>query len=184
MSKGWYVVQVYAGYESKVEKFVRKVIEDGEFEDTLLDVKVPAEDVVEVKEGKRKVSSKKFLPGYILVEMSLPSTGWGAVCSRLRSIQGVSGFVGATSGKRPTPISQDEAREIFQKAGDIKSERVLKPKQSFVVGEQVRIIDGPFVTFSGSIEDVNVERGKLKVMVGIFGRSTPVEVGFLQVERV
>jgi len=184
MAKGWYVVHTYSGYENKVEKYIRKLMENPELSPFVLDVKVPSEEVVEVKDGKRKVSNKKFLPGYILVEMDLPDLGWKAVCSSIRRIQGVTAFVGSMDGGRPSPISSEEARSIFQKAGELKSEKIMRPKQTFAVGEQVRIIEGPFETFTGAIEEVNLEKGKLKVMVGIFGRATPVEVNFLQVEKV
>ena len=150
----------------------------------LTDVKVPAEQVVEVKDGKKKVSTKKFLPGYILLEMDLPDLGWKGVSSRIRKINGVTGFVGSGAGNKPQPISAQEAREILQKSGEIKGEKSLKPKQSFTAGEQVRIVEGPFDSFTGTVEEVNVEKGKLRVTVGIFGRSTPVEVGFLQVEKI
>ncbi len=184
MAKGWYVVHTYSGYENKVEKYIRLLMEEEELKDKILDIKVPAEDVVEIKDGKKRISSKKFLPGYILVEMDLPDVRWEAVCSKIRVIQGVTGFVGAQKGFKPQPISQDEARAILQKTGEIKSDRVLKPKQSYAVGETIRIIDGPFDTFTGSIEEINLEKGKLKVMVGIFGRATPVELDFLQVEKL
>ncbi|MFP4364258.1 MAG: transcription termination/antitermination protein NusG [Spirochaetia bacterium] len=185
MAKGWYVVHTYSGYENKVEKHIRKLIENGKLDQFVFDVKVPAEDVVEVRDGKKRVSSKKFLPGYILVEMDLPDLGWKNVCAHIRKIQGVTGFVGSmSSGSKPTPISPEEARSILQKAGDIKADKVLRPKQSFSVGEKVRIVEGPFDTFTGTIEEVNLERGKLRVTVGIFGRSTPVEVSFLQVEKI
>ena len=158
--------------------------EDGEFSEAVTDVKVPSEQVVEVKDGKKKVSTKKFLPGYILLEMDLPDIGWKTVCSKIRRINGVTGFVGTSPGAKPQPISQEEARSILQKTGEIKGEKVLKPKQSFSVGESVRIIEGPFDSFTGQVEEVNLEKGKLRVMVGIFGRATPVEVDFLQVEKV
>ena len=106
------------------------------------------------------------------------------MCQEIRKIPGVTGFVGSSRNQKPQPISQDEARGILQKAGEIKADRILKPRQSFSVGEMVRIIDGPFDSFTGSIEEVNTEKGKLRVMVGIFGRSTPVEVDFLQVEKI
>ena len=184
MAKGWYVVHTYSGYENKVEKYIRLLMEEPELNEVILDIKVPAEDVVEVKDGKKKISSKKFLPGYILVEMDLPDVRWEAACSKIRMIQGVTGFVGARKGFKPQPISQDEARAILQKAGEIKSDKVLKPKQSFALGETIRIIDGPFDTFTGTIEEINLEKGKLRVMVGIFGRATPVELDFLQVEKL
>jgi len=184
MAKGWYVLHTYSGYENKIERTIRKMMEDGLLEDAVLDIKVPSEQVVEIKEGKKKISTKKFLPGYILLEMDLPDLGWKTTCSRIRKIQGVTGFVGSAAAVKPQPISQEEARTILQKAGEIKGDKVLKPKQSFSVGEQVRIIEGPFESFTGSVEEVNAEKGKLRVMVGIFGRATPVEVDFLQVEKI
>ncbi len=184
MAKGWYVVHTYSGYENKIERTIRKLMEDPKFAEAVFDVRVPAEDVVEVKDGKRKVVSKKILPGYILLEMDLPNLGWKYPCSLVKRIQGVTGFVGSRDGAKPQPISDDEAKGIFQRSGDIKSDKAIRPKQSFTVGEKVKIIDGPFDTFTGTVEEVNDERSKLKVMVGIFGRSTPVELTFLQVEKV
>jgi transcription termination/antitermination protein NusG len=184
MARGWYVLHTYSGYENKIERTLRTMNESGEFGDALLDIKVPSEQVVEVKDGKKRVTTKKFLPGYILLEMDLPDLGWKSVCSQIRRVNGVTGFVGSTTGQKPQPISQEEARSILLKTGEIKGERVLKPKQSFSVGESVRIIEGPFDSFTGQVEEVNAEKGKLRVMVGIFGRATPVEVDFLQVEKV
>jgi len=167
MGKAWYVVHTYSGYENKVQKHVRMLVEKGTLKDHVFDVKVPAEEVVE-----------------IMVEMDLPDLGWKDVCQEIRKIPGVTGFVGSNRNQKPQPISQDEARGILQKAGEIKADRILKPRQSFSVGEMVRIIDGPFDSFTGSVDDVNTEKGKLRVMVGIFGRSTPVEIDFLQVEKI
>jgi transcriptional antiterminator NusG len=184
MAKGWYVVHSYSGHENKVEKQIRNLMESSPFKEHIYDVKVPSEEVVEVKEGKKRVSQKKFLPGYVLVEMDLPEREWKEVCSGIRRIAGVTGFVGTTRVQKPQPISQEEARSILQKAGEIKSDKAIKPKLSFSVGEVVRIIEGPFDSFSGNIEEVDIERGKLRVMVGIFGRSTPVELDFIQVEKI
>jgi transcriptional antiterminator NusG len=184
MSKGWYVVHVYSGHENKVEKQIRSLMKSDDLKDFIFDVKVPQEEVAEIKDGKKKVSSKKFLPGYILMEMDLPQNRWKEICSKIRHIQGITGFVGFSFNQKPQPISQEEARVILQKTGEIKAEKHLKPKQSFSSGETVRIIDGPFDTFTGTIEEVNIEKGKLRVMVGIFGRATPVEVDFLQVEKI
>ena len=184
MAKGWYVVHTYSGYENKVEKFIRKLIERDALGGAVFEIKVPAEEVVEVKEGKRKVTTRKFLPGYILLEMDLPDHNWKSVCSEIRKIQGVTGFVGSTRGIKPQPISAEEARSILQKAGELKSEKHVAPKQSFTVAESVRIIDGPFDTFTGTVEEINLEKGRLRVMVGIFGRATPVEVDFNQVEKI
>lgn len=184
MAKGWYVVHTYSGFENKVHKLLARLIASPPMQDRLFDAKVPAEDVVEVKDGKKKVISNKFLPGYILVEMDLEGDAWMEVCAEVRKIPGVTGFVGATRNLKPQPISSDEARDLLQKAGEIKSDRTLRPKQSFVIGESVRIIDGPFDSFTGAVEEINEEKAKLRVMVGIFGRSTPVELDFIQVEKV
>lgn len=184
MAKGWYVVHTYSGYENKVEKHIKKLIENDAFAESVIDVKVPSEEVVEVKDGKKRTVNRKFLPGYILLEMDLPDIGWKSVCSEVRKIQGVTGFVGSTGGARPQPISSEEARTILQKAGEIKADKPISASQEYTIGESVRIVEGPFDTFTGSVEEINLEKGKLRVMVGIFGRSTPVEVDFTQVEKI
>lgn len=185
MAKAWYILHTYSGYENKIEKTIHSLIEAGDISNSIVtDIKVPIEEVVEIKDGKKRNVTKKFLPGYILVEMDLPDLGWKATCSAIRKIQGVTGFVGTPSGVKPQPISSEEAKVILQKAGEIKGEKQPRVKQNFSVGEQVKIIDGPFESFTGVIEDVNTEKNKLRVMVGIFGRSTPVEVDLLQVEKM
>ncbi|MDR2631873.1 MAG: transcription termination/antitermination protein NusG [Spirochaetaceae bacterium] len=185
MATGWYVLHTYSGYENKIEKTIRIMIDSGELEkEVVRDVKVPSEEVVEVKDGKKRTLTKKFFPGYILVELDLPDSGWKVVCSKIKKIQGVTGFVGTPADKKPQPLSGDEARAILQKSGEIKGERPVRSRQTFVAGEQVKIIDGPFESFTGTIEEVNQEKNKLKVMVGIFGRNTPVEVDILQVEKL
>jgi transcriptional antiterminator NusG len=183
MAKGWYVLHTFTGYENKVEKFIRIMMDDGTLGEGVFDVKVPSEEVTEVRNGKKRIVNKKFLPGYILVEMDLPERGWKIPCSAIRKIQGVTGFVGTGQNSKPQPISADEAKSILQKTGAIKTERRLQAKQDFQVGEEVRIIEGPFESFKGTIEVVNQEKGKLRVMVGIFGRATPVEVSFAQVNK-
>src|SRR5574344_261122 len=119
-----------------------------------------------------------------MLEMDLPEAGWKATCSAIRQIQGVTGFVGTNPSDRPRPISDDEAKNLLQKSGEIKGEKPVHVKQSFAVGDQVKITDGPFATFSGTIEEVNVEKDRLRVMVQIFGRATPVEVNLLQAEKI
>ena len=183
MAKGWYVLHTFTGHENKVEKFIRLMMADGTLGESVSDVKVPSEEVTEVRNGKKRTVNRKFLPGYILVEMDLPERGWKIPCSAIRKIQGVTGFVGTGQNAKPQPISADEAKSILQKTGAIKTERRIQAKQDFQIGEEVRIIDGPFESFKGTIEVVNQEKGKLRVMVGIFGRSTPVEVSFNQVDR-
>ena len=184
MAKGWYVVHTYSGYENKVQKHLTRLMESQEFKEQLFDVKVPQEEVVEVRDGKKRVTSKKFLPGYILLEMDLADARWKELTSSIRRIQGVTAFVGAQTGRKPQPISGDEVRSILQKSGAIKTDRMMRPRQTFSLGESVRIVDGPFDSFTGTVEEVNLEKGKLRVSVGIFGRSTPVELEFLQVEKV
>jgi transcriptional antiterminator NusG len=185
MATGWYVLHTYSGYENKIEKTIRMMIDAGELDkEVVRDVKVPSEEVVEVKDGKKRTMTKKFLPGYILIEMDLPDLNWKVSCSKIRAIQGVTGFVGTPADRKPQPLPGDQARSILQKSGEIKGERPVRTRQSFTPGEQVKIIEGPFESFTGTIEEVNQEKNKLKVMVGIFGRNTPVEVDILQVEKV
>lgn len=183
MGRSWYILQTYSGYENKIEKAIRSLMEKGDLSSSVFyDVKVPVEEVTEVKDGKKKTTTRKFLPGYIMVEMDLPDLGWKNVCTTIRRIQGVSGFIGAGSNEKPRPLSADEAKHLLQKSGQLKGDKP-RMKQSFMVGEQVKIIDGPFASFTGTIEEVNQEKNKLRVMVGIFGRATPVEVDLLQVEK-
>jgi transcriptional antiterminator NusG len=184
MATGWYVLHTYSGYENKIEKTIRMMCERGELDkEVVRDVKVPSEEVVEVQDGKKKTQTRKFLPGYILVEMDLPDLGWKIPCTKIKRIQGVTGFVGTPADKKPNPLSGDEARGILQKSGEIKGERPVRTRQAFMPGENVKIIDGPFESFTGTIDEVNQEKNKLKVMVGIFGRNVPVEVDLLQVEK-
>lgn len=185
MAKSWYIIHTYTGYEGKIERAIRALLEKKELDPAVVtDIRVPVEEVVEIKDGKKKSRHDKFLPGYIMIELDLPEIGWKATCSALRGIQGVTGFVGSNPNERPRPIKPDEAKNLLLKSGAIKGEKVVKVKQSFAVGDKVKITDGPFANFSGNIEDVNVEKDKLRINVQIFGRATPVEVGFLQVEKI
>lgn len=186
MVNSWYILHTYTGYEAKIERAIKHLVDSGELSsEVVLETKIPTETVTEVKDGKRRDSVRKFLPGYIMIRMDLPEIGWKAVCSSIRRIQGVSGFVGVAPNARPRPLSTEEATSLLEKCGDIKGERsVHRLKQSFSVGEQVKIVEGSFAEFSGTIEDVNLEKGKLRVMVNIFGRDTPVELGLLQVEKI
>ncbi|WP_294431023.1 transcription termination/antitermination protein NusG [uncultured Treponema sp.] len=185
MSKGWYIVHTYTGYENKIEKTIRQKLEAGELDSAVIsEVKVPVEEVVEIKDGKKKSRKNKFLPGYVMLEMDLPDIGWKAICSGIRSIQGVTGFVGTNPNQRPRPISNDEARGILMKCGDIKGEKSVRIVQAYNVGDQVKINEGPFASFSGAIEEIYADKSKLRVMVQIFGRATPVEVDTTQVEKL
>ncbi len=185
MSKNWYILHTYTGYEGKIERTIRSLLEKNEINpEVVLDVKVPVEEVVEIKDGKKRSRKNKFLPGYIMLEMDLPDLGWKAICSQIRRIQGVTGFVGTNPNVRPRPITADEAKNLLLKSGEIKGEKQVHIKQSFAVGDTVKITDGPFATFSGTIEEVNPEKDRLRVMVQIFGRATPVEVSLLQAEKI
>lgn len=185
MSKAWYILHTYSGYENKIERTIRTLIERGLIQsDVIHDIKIPEETVVENKDGKKKSVKRKFLPGYILVEMELPDVGWKKICAEIRGIAGVSGFLGTAGNNKPQPISADEAREILQKTGEIKGERLPRVSQAFTVGQIVKIIEGPFASFTGTVDEVMQDRNKLCVLVAIFNRTTPVEVDMLQVEAV
>ncbi|NLC92471.1 MAG: transcription termination/antitermination factor NusG [Treponema sp.] len=184
MSRCWYILHTYTGYENKIERTIRTMLDAKEIDPAVvLDIKVPVEEIVEIKDGKRKSRSNKFLPGYIMLEMDLPELGWKTTCAQLRTIQGVTGFVGTNSNVRPIPISMDEAKNLLQKSGLIKGEKQVHVKQSFNVGDIIKISDGPFASFSGTIKEINIEREKLAVEVQIFGRPTPVEINFMQAEK-
>ncbi|MFA6937320.1 MAG: transcription termination/antitermination protein NusG [Treponema sp.] len=185
MSKSWYILHTYTGYEGKIERTIRTKIADGEIDSAVLtDVKVPIEEVMEIRNGKKHTRNNKFLPGYIMLEMDLPELGWKATCSAIRQIQGVTGFVGTNPSDRPRPISNDEAKNLLQKSGAIKGEKPVRIKQNYEIGDQVKITDGPFATFSGAVEEIFPDKNKLRVTVQIFGRATPVEVDLLQVEKI
>ena len=158
MAKGWYILHTYSGYEGKIERTIRSMLENGDFSpEIVLDVKVPVEDVCEIKDGKKRTITKKFLPGYIMIELDLPDFGWKDTCSAIRRIQGVTGFVGTNSNVKPRPISAEEAKALLQKAGEIKGDKPVRMKQTFAEGEQVKIIDGPFASFTGTISEVGAD---------------------------
>jgi len=169
MAKGWYVVHTYSGYEQKIERIINKMREtDTDFALVCTDVKVPFETVVEVKDGVRRDVKRKILPGYILVELDLPDHSWKTWCSQIKRIQGVTGFVTPNDSVKPQPLNAAEVKSLFQKTGDLPAEKVFKPKQSFSIGEQVRIIEGPFDSFTGVIEEVNLEKARMRVSVSEF----------------
>jgi len=184
MSRRWYILQTYTGYENKIERSIKALLESGDISsDVLTEVRVPVEELVEIKDGKKKVRNNKFLPGYIMLEMDLPEFGWKPTCTQLRRLQGVNGFVGTDPNVRPIPISNDEAMNLLQKSGVIKGDKQVHVKQSYNVGDNVKITEGPFATFTGSVKEIFVDREKMTVEVQIFGRPTPVEVSFSQAEK-
>jgi transcriptional antiterminator NusG len=185
MAAGWYVLQVYSGYEKRIEKTIRNMIASNELDKEIVrDVKIPTEEVSEIHEGKKRMATRMFFPGYLLVELDLPDDNWKASCQGIRHVYGVTGFVGTPANKKPVSLSGDDARGILQKSGEIKGEKPSRARQNYVVGEQVKINAGPFESFTGAVEEVNLEKSKLRVSVGIFGRNVPVEVDMTQVERV
>ncbi|WP_237060407.1 transcription termination/antitermination protein NusG [Microbulbifer sediminum] len=176
MSKHWYVVQAYSGYEKRVASSLKERIELHEMDHLFGDVLVPTEEVVEMRAGQKRKSERKFFPGYVLVEMELNDDTWHLVKETPR----VLGFIGGKAD-RPAPITEREAQAILNRIDD--SVDKPKPKTLFEPGEMVRVIDGPFNDFNGVVEEVNYEKSRLRVAVLIFGRSTPVELEFGQVEK-
>lgn len=176
MSKRWYVVHAYSGYEKKVAAALKERIELHSMEDQFGDVLVPTEEVVEMRDGQKRKSERKFFPGYVLVQMDLSDDSWHLVKETPR----VMGFIGGKADK-PAPITNKEAELILQRVDD--SAEKPTPKTLFEPGEMVRVIDGPFNDFNGVVEEVNYEKSRLQVAVLIFGRSTPVELEFSQVEK-
>jgi transcriptional antiterminator NusG len=168
----WYVIHSYSGYENKVKKNLDSRIESMGMQDYIFEVVVPTEEVVELRDGRRRTVEQRIFPGYILVDMILNDESWFVV----RNTPGVTGFVG--SGNEPTPLRQEEADSILRRI----EEEAPRVKVSFRVGDAVRITDGPFTDFMGTVDDLNLEKGKVRLLVSFFGRETPVELDFLQVE--
>lgn len=174
MEKKWYVIHTYSGYENKVKANLEKRVASMNMEDKIFDVLVPMEDEVEIKDGKRRIAKRKIFPGYVLVEMVLTDDSWYVV----RNTPGVTSFVG--SGTKPIPLMSDEVENIMCKMG--LTEAPIKIDVD--IGESVRVIAGPFENFIGSVEEIYPEKSKLKVLVSMFGRETPVELEFTQVEKL
>jgi transcription termination/antitermination protein NusG len=175
MKKRWYVVHTYSGFENKVKASLEERTRIANMSDLFEEVLVPSEQIVEMLKGKKKTTSRKFFPGYILVKMGFCEESWHLV----KSTPKVTGFVGGTSTPTPVPDAEIEALKRQMEEGAIKP----KPKISFERGENVRIVDGPFTNFNGLVDEVKSDKGKLRVLVSIFGRSTPVELYFIQVEK-
>ncbi|SIN71374.1 transcription antitermination protein nusG [Sulfurivirga caldicuralii] len=177
MAKRWYVVHAYSGYEKKVAEKLKEYAEREGLADHFGRILVPSEEVIEVKDGKKRKSERKFFPGYVLVEMDMSEDTWHLV----KRVPQVMGFIGGTSD-RPAPITQKEVDRILQRMAEVVDKP--RPKVVFQPGEMVRVIDGPFTDFEAVVEDVDYDKSKLQVSVLIFGRSTPVELDFSQVEKV
>jgi len=169
----WYVVHCYSGYENKVKHSIEQRIETMGMTDKIFDVVVPTEEEIEVKDGKRRTVERRVFPGYILVEMVMDEDSWYVV----RNTPGVTGFVGM--GNDPTPLRQDEVKQIMERM----SSETPRVKVNFKVGEKVRIISGPFNDFPGTVANIDPDKAKVRVMVNFFGRDTPVELDFMEVEK-
>ena len=177
----WYVVHSYAGYENKVKSNLLNRVRSYHSEEEIFEIVIPMEDVIEFKGGARRVVQKKMYPGYVLVRMRLDDNTWGIV----RNTPGVTGFVGP-SGAKPTPLSRKEVEDILgvAKPDSPAAEKKVRPRVEFEEGEQVRVVTGPFADFNGAISEIDIDRSKLKVLVNIFGRETPVELEFGQVAKL
>jgi transcriptional antiterminator NusG len=176
MEKQWYVVHAFSGFEKQVARSLEEHIRNAGMEEFFGEIMVPTEEVVEMKGGQKRTTQRKFFPGYVLVKMEMNDDTWHLV----KSVPKVTGFIGGTATK-PAPISEKEAQAILQQVQE--GVEKPRPKFSFEPGELVRVIDGPFADFNGTVEDVNFEKSKLRVSVSIFGRMTPVELDFSQVEK-
>ena len=175
-TKQWYIIHTYSGFENKVKESLEQRVTAYGLADEIGEVLIPTEDIVEKRGGKEVKSTRRFFPGYILVEMTLSDNAWHCV----RNTPKVTGFVGA--GTKPTPLSREEVDQILHQV-TVAAEKP-KPKYTFEKGDQVRINEGPFASFNGIVEELDFDRGRVKVSVSIFGRATPVELEFEQVERV
>lgn len=177
MEKNWYVIHTYSGYENKVMMNLSKRVETMGMEDLIFRVIVPEDEETEIKDGKTKVSKKKFFPGYVLAEMVMTDDSWYVV----RNTPGVTGFIGSSGGgTKPTPLLPEEVDTILKRMGMTSS----KVQVDFEIKENVRVTDGPFTDFTGTIEDIDLDKQKIKVHVNMFGRETPVELEFSQIEKL
>lgn len=177
MTMRWYVVHAYSGFERSVQRALMDRIQRNNMSEHFGRILVPTEEVVEMRAGQKSVSERKFYPGYVLVEMDMTDEAWHLVKSTAK----VTGFVGGAHGRKPPPITEKEVEAILQQMQDGADKP--KPKVLFEIGEPVRVKDGPFVDFHGTVEEVNYDKSKLRVSVTIFGRATPVELEFVQVEK-
>lgn len=172
--KEWFVIHTYSGYENKVKKSLEERFSHSDMDGKLGEIVIPTEEVVEVRQGKKKISSRKFLPGYVLINVVMDQDVWYVI----KNTPKVTGFLG---GNAPAPLSAAEVKDVMDQVKG-ESQRP-KPKFQFEKGEGVRVIEGPFMNFNGTVEEVNPDKGKVKVMVSIFGRATPVELEFAQIEK-
>ena len=172
--KRWFVIHTYSGYEERVKKNLEQRIKFMDSKDEVIQVVIPTEEETEVRNGQRRTVTKKILPGYVLIEMKMSDQSWNIV----RNTPGVTGFVG--SGSKPVPLREEEVNQIIKQM----AAEAPRVKVGFKKGQSVRVIDGPFIDFVGVVDDISVGKGKVKVLLSLFGRETPVELDFLQVEKL
>jgi len=172
--KNWYVIHTYSGHEERVKKNLAQRIKFMDSGNEITDVVIPTEDEIEVRGGRRRTVTKKILPGYVLVQMKMDENSWSVV----RNTPGVTGFVG--SGNTPTPLQEKEVSEILKQM----TADTPKVKVGFRKGQSVRVTDGPFIDFVGTVDEINMEKGKVKVFLSLFGQETPVELDFLQIDKL
>lgn len=175
MSLQWYAIQAYAGSEQAVKRSIQQLVKDNGIDEKLGEIIVPTEDVIDIKDGKKRITERSLYPGYVFVNIDLDTTIW----HKIQSLPKVSRFIGEQ--KKPSPLSKADIDLILEKA---KKKSAPKPKIEYEKGEIVRIIDGPFANFNGMVEEYDLEHGKLKLNVSIFGRNTPVEIQYTQVEKI
>ncbi len=175
MAHKWYAIQTYAGSEQSVKRAIETLAEQLGIQDRIEEIVVPTEDVIEVKNGQKKITERSLYPGYVFAKMDLDTDLW----HKIQSLPRVSRFIG--EAKKPTPLSESDVSNILDK---VQNRAAPKPKISFEPGEMVRIVEGPFANFTGMVEEYDLEHGKLKLNVSIFGRSTPVEILYSQVEKI
>lgn len=175
--RAWYIIQTYSGYENKVKKNLDQRVQQMDLGGLIFEVVIPTEEEIEIRDGQRRTVSKKLFPGYVLIQMLMEDDAWSLV----RNTPGVTGFAGGNEeeGSRPVPLDDEEAARILRQM-DAGTPRI---NVGFSIGESVRVIDGPFIDFVGQVDDINLDKGKVRVMVSMFGRETPVELDFLQVEK-
>lgn len=173
-NKQWYIIHTYSGYEERVKRNLEQRIKYMDAGDKVFQVVIPTEDEVEIRGGQRRTVTKKVFPGYVLVQMTMDDESWNVV----RNTPGVTGFVGG--GNKPTPLAVEEVNNILRQM----TESTPKVKVGFTKGQSVRVVDGPFIDFVGVVDEISVAKGKVKVLLTLFGRETPVELDFLQVEKL
>ena len=172
--KNWYIVHTYSGYEERVKRSLEQRVKFMDAENKIFQIVIPTEDEIEIRSGQRRTVTKKIFPGYVLVEMKMDDESWHVV----RNTPGITGFVGG--GNKPTPLAVEEVKAILKQMED----GAPQVKVGFRRGESVRVVDGPFTDFIGTVDEINVGRGKVKVLLSLFGRETSVELDFLQVEKL